>query len=127
MGIPGILRRIPDLLDQQGDEETFEWISEQVNEAMRSEDELKVASAKCALLLFLEDEEAMRKGLLKVVFLDHWGQTVWDCWISPHDYLEMTGAFADGMRVEEICSGAGRGKIFDTPGLREWSEESGDE
>jgi hypothetical protein len=67
----------------------------------------------------------MRKGLLKVVFLDHWGQTVWDCWIFLYDYFEMAGVFADGMKVEKLCSDTRREKILDTPGLWEWREQSG--
>ncbi|KAI1764237.1 hypothetical protein GGR53DRAFT_327485 [Hypoxylon sp. FL1150] len=65
---------------------------------------MPVFEAKCKekTLLFLIDEEALRAGLIKILWLDIHGNCVWENRLNPRKKLEFAGRMHDGGSLGDL-------------------------
>ncbi|KAF3062406.1 hypothetical protein GL218_02918 [Daldinia childiae] len=56
-------------------------------------------------MLFLVDEQALRAGLVKILWLDIHGKCVWENRLGPHNLLEFRGRMFDGGSLADLYDG----------------------
>ena len=61
-------------------------------------DALKLAVDREALMLYVLDEEALRKGMIKVMWFGHTGNLLWWNWLEP-GYLQDWNAVVNGLGI----------------------------
>lgn len=88
---PRVLLRMPELCDvaRFSSQEMHEEAEEELADA---EDEMDRLTKRAVFRAYLVDGEALRKGLVKVLWLDCHGESVWENTISPGDILDFTGS-----------------------------------
>ncbi|KAI6080957.1 hypothetical protein F4821DRAFT_265392 [Hypoxylon rubiginosum] len=60
------------------------------------------AKRKEKTMMFLIDEEALRSGLVKILWLDIHGECVWENRLDPHKKLEFVGRMHDGGSLGDL-------------------------
>lgn len=97
-----VLGRLPGLMDGTWWDEEGEYPEEEIEEG---EDDVEQASRRVRNLVYVVDEEAVRKGLVKVKWLDEIGCAVWENWIVPECLMGFTVGLLDGLTLAKAVEG----------------------
>lgn len=98
-----LLERIPSLCDvfRGSVPEDYETLEDHGAEDGTEISALQRASAQAYMLVALVDEEAIQEHRIKLLWLDLYGNCVWQNMIDPNSFPNMKGAFLGGYTLEE--------------------------
>jgi hypothetical protein len=119
------LVRVPGITDFRGigdDADVLTYRSGKNDEEIRAQCE-EIEDEESRILAFIElefqvvvyllDREAIETGLIKMLWLDEHGNSVWENRVDPSSLEGLAGAFLSCIRLSEITGGnSGRGSLI---------------
>ncbi|KAJ5893086.1 hypothetical protein N7504_009777 [Penicillium tannophilum] len=74
---------------------------------------LALTELEFQVVVYLLDREAIETGLIKMLWLDEHGNSAWENRVEPSSLNSLSGAFMNGIRLDEITGGnSGRGSLI---------------